>query len=246
MTVLANLSDMHCGKGWMYRPDLAQRGLELLARTDYDACIITGDITDWGLRFEFEMAVQLLEQIEGEIFAVPGNHDARHEGYKIFQELVGPRRNSKPLDDLLLIGLDSTSPDLDTGKIGREQRAWMGEQIRSSSRMPVVFLHHHVIPVPDTGRERNMLVDAPGFTGDLHLLDVPLVINGHKHVPWVWRLNDMVLATTGTLSCERTNYGQSFGIYRIEDGTISVERHHIPSGRVEELYRGVFGKPSGN
>jgi len=56
------------------------------------------------------------------LVVVPGNHNARHVGYETFEEILGEKRNTITVnDELQVIGLDSSEPDLDDGKIGRWQ-----------------------------------------------------------------------------------------------------------------------------
>ena len=45
------------------------------------------------------------------------------------------------------------------------------------------MLHHHLLPVPGTGRERNIVYDAGDAIECLQRAGVDLVLSGHKHVP---------------------------------------------------------------
>ena len=45
------------------------------------------------------------------------------------------------------------------------------------------MLHHHLLPVPGTGRERNVVYDAGDAIECLQRAGVNLVLSGHKHVP---------------------------------------------------------------
>ena len=98
------------------------------------------------------------------LFAVPGNHDSRNLGNQSFEELVGERSWKLTKDgDFTVIGLDSSSPDEDRGYIGLPQHLWMEHQLDNcviDERFSIVALHHHIISIPETGRERNVLSDA--------------------------------------------------------------------------------------
>jgi 3',5'-cyclic AMP phosphodiesterase CpdA len=224
---IAHISDLHYSKSWTFRPDLLHQCLTMVNAAEPDVVIITGDITDYGLSAEFEGVKHALEALESPYLIVPGNHDSRHEGYKKFERFFAPRFLTQKYDDYQFIGIDSSEPDLDEGHVGREQLKWMGQHL---SETAIVFLHHHLVPIPNTGRERNVLVDAGEV---LHLLDqsdVPLVLSGHKHVPWVWKLGRMVVSTAGTTSCERTGVYQSFNIVELSAHRIIVETVNIASG----------------
>ena len=65
------------------------------------------------------------------------------------------------------------------------------------------MLHHHLLPVPGTGRERNVVYDAGDAIECLQRAGVDLVLSGHKHVPYAWRLEDLFVVNTGTVSSLR-------------------------------------------
>ena len=65
------------------------------------------------------------------------------------------------------------------------------------------MLHHHLLPVPGTGRERNVVHDAGDTLETLQRADVHLVLSGHKHVPYAWRLENLFVVNAGTVSTTR-------------------------------------------
>ncbi len=56
---------------------------------------------------------------------------------------------------------------------------------------------------PGTGRERNVVYDAGDAIECLQRSGVRLVLSGHKHVPYVWRLEDLFVVNAGTVSSLR-------------------------------------------
>ena len=223
---IAHISDIHYSKSWMFLRDMLEDCIAMVNQENPDIVIITGDVTDYGLRAEFEGVRDELKKIQSPYLIVPGNHDSRHEGYKKFEEFFGKRFFVKEIDGYKFIGLDSSEPDIDEGRIGRAQLEWLQHHISPQS---VVFLHHHRVPIPYTGRERNVLVDAGETLKMLDLHKVPLVLSGHKHVPWVWKVNNTVVSTAGTVSCERTGSNQSFDIIELEEKRVVVEKVSIKS-----------------
>ena len=205
----------------------ARKAIERINKEEVDVVVVTGDLTDYGLRDEYKGVKKLLEELSSPYVAVPGNHDARHEGYKIFEEYFGERFFIKKFGRYKFIGLDSSEPDIDEGHVGREQIERMHSSMDSNS---VIFLHHHLLPIPNTGRERNILVDAGDILKLLSEYGVKLVLNGHKHVPWVWNINNIVVSTAGTASCERTPYTQSFNIVEI-DKKIKIRKINVSDGK---------------
>ena len=88
--------------------------------------------------------------------------------------------------------------------------------------LKVLALHHHLLPVPGTGRERNICYDAGDTLQVLIRSGVDLVLSGHKHVPHVWRLEDLVVATAGTCSSLRLR-GKIKPCYNV----IMLENNHM-------------------
>ncbi|MBJ7347917.1 MAG: hypothetical protein JHC87_05015, partial [Thermoleophilaceae bacterium] len=71
------------------------------------------------------------------------------------------------------------------------------------------------------------------------LLDsgVDLVLSGHKHVPYAWRLEDMFIVTTGTVSTTRVR-GRTRPCYLWISGNadeVLIERCYPGEGREEML-----------
>ena len=60
------------------------------------------------------------------------------------------------------------------------------------------MLHHHLVAVPNTGRERNTVSDAGDVLALLSASKVDLVLSGHKHVPHVWSVDGVMVVTSGT------------------------------------------------
>ena len=80
---------------------------------------------------------------------------------------------------------------------GSRSSSTAGEGLR------VFALHHHLLPVPGTGRERNVVYDAGDAIECLQRSHVDLVLSGHKHVPYAWRLEDIFVVNAGTVSTLR-------------------------------------------
>ncbi len=102
-----------------------------------------------------------------------------------------------------VVAVDSTAPDLDGGEIGRGRYRWIEEQFDDESRLRVFVCHHHLLPVPGTGRERNIVNDAGDALETLQHAGVDLVLSGHKHVPYAWRLENLFVVNAGTVSSLR-------------------------------------------
>ncbi len=166
--------------------------------------LITGDITTEGLREEYEAFAKAFEEFSIPSVIIPGNHDERNYGTAIFEELIGERYRTYEDEFIALYAADSAEPDNDAGHVGRTLYNPIRDFFASAKEKVKIFaLHHHLVAVPFTGREYNVVEDAGAILGLLDSSACSIVLNGHRHVPWMWRLNDMVLYSTGTLMSRR-------------------------------------------
>lgn len=199
---IAHLSDIHIGSRH-FLPNLLERAIAEINELEPDAVIISGDLTDEGFRQQYKSAQTYLASIKcPNVLVVPGNHDSRNVGYVHFEELLGPRHKILHLPGLTIVGVDSSEPDIDSGRIGREQYGWL-EEAFSDDCFKIFALHHHLLPVPGTGRERNVVSDAGDVLEVLLRLGVDIVVTGHKHVPYAWMLENLFVINAGTVASLR-------------------------------------------
>ena len=117
---ICQISDIHCGNA-RFIPELLDRTIIEINRSNPATVVVSGDLTDAGYREEFEQAAEYIDRIECEsIMVIPGNHDSRNVGYVHFERLFGERQSVIDLDEVILVGVDSSEPDLNDGQVGRE------------------------------------------------------------------------------------------------------------------------------
>jgi 3',5'-cyclic AMP phosphodiesterase CpdA len=225
---IAHLSDIHCG-GPYFVPNLMERALAEVNDLDPDIVICSGDLTTFGFKQEYAMAKEYLDRIRCEQFVViPGNHDSRNVGYVHFEEMFGPRNSVLRVGGVTVVAVDSTEPDLDHGQIGRGRYRWIEEQFAEPADLKIFVLHHHLLPVPGTGRERNIVYDAGDAIECLQRSGVNLVLAGHKHVPYAWRLENLFVVNAGTVSSLRLrgNTRPCYNVIEVDDKHVSVWRKY--------------------
>jgi 3',5'-cyclic AMP phosphodiesterase CpdA len=120
-----------------------------------------------------------------------------------FDDFFGDRSSVVHEANVSVVAVDSSEPDLDGGHIGRTRYDWIVEQFARPARLRVFVLHHHLVAVPGTGRERNVVSDAGDVLETLQRAGVNLVLCGHKHVPYAWRFEDLFVVNAGTVSSLR-------------------------------------------
>lgn len=180
---VVQMSDIHVGSG-LFRPELLSSAVEEANALSPDLVVIAGDLTMEGYRWEFEEARAYLDRIEcPNVVVVPGNHDARNVGYRFFEEFFGARESAVtvpvPEGEAKVVAMDSSKPDLDEGEIGREHYAWLDSEFRGWDRGPrILVVHHHILAVPGTGRDVNILRDSGDVMAILREVRVDLVLSG--------------------------------------------------------------------
>jgi Icc protein len=225
---IAHLSDLHCGDP-TFRPGLLERAIGEINDMQPAAVICTGDLTVFGFKDEYRQARDYLNAIECETFVViPGNHDSRNVGWLHFEEMFGPRNSVVHVGGLTVVAIDSSEPDLDHGHVGRGRYGWIEEQFGHPAELRIFALHHHLLPVPGTGRERNVVYDAGDAIECLQRAGVDLVLSGHKHVPYAWKLEDLFVVNAGTVSTFRLrgNTRPCYNVIEVSGSHVDVWRKY--------------------
>ena len=90
------------------------------------------------------------------------------------------------------------------------------------------MLHHHLLPMPGTGRERNMVYDAGDTLEVLQRCKVNLVLVGPQARAHAWRFENLFVVNAGTV-CSLRLRGKTrpcYNIVTIGDDEVPVERKY--------------------
>ncbi len=213
--LIAQLSDVHFGDP-RFDKDLMGMTINEINHAGPDLVIIPGDLTANGYREQFEEAKTFIDEIScPQSVIIAGNHDCRNVGFLHFEDVFGPRYHTStyefgvccgavPQKEIRVVAADSNKPDMNDGEIGRDKYEWIYDELEGEYRFKVFILHHHLVSIPGTGRERNIVWDAGDVLAELRRAKVDLVLAGHKHVPYAWPIGGMLVVTSGTASTWRT------------------------------------------
>lgn len=229
---IVHLSDLHLG-GSDFVPLWGEQVVETVNAVNPEILIVTGDLTTEGHVDEYEQVNNYLRKFKpANRIIVPGNHDSRNEGYTIFEEIFRTRYPFFENEQLQLLGVDSSQPDIDDGHIGRNNYQLIANRLNDAHRIKVLVLHHHLIPIPGTGRERHIPTDAGDVLKLCTDLNIQIILSGHKHLPWVWRLGDCWLITGGTATSRRLKGRSypSFNILDIAENGFSLTEVNVATG----------------
>ncbi len=230
--VIAQLSDVHCGDP-RFDEELMLRVVREINEARPDLVIVPGDLTAMGYAEQFREFVAYLDLIEcPRRVVIAGNHDCRNVGDRLFERIVGTRNTCFTCDfppdgrngRLKVLAVDSNIPDLNDGEIGREKTARIREEFGEGDTFKLFVLHHHLVSIPRTGRERNVVWDAGDVLEALRDAEVDLVLAGHKHVPYSWPVAELLVVTSGTAASHRTRgeSAPSYNLLRITRDAIEV------------------------
>jgi putative phosphoesterase len=236
---IGHISDIHCSYGVDFNEQIYKKAVNLLNRANADFIFISGDLTSDGLLPEYRLAKEKIQSINGKIIIVPGNHDERNLGYKLFPEFFGEPSFVYSTNTLNLVGLSSSEPDKDDGRLGRRRHLLLEEAVQKAQKLTIVGFHHHLVPVPNSDREKNIIEDA-GETLDIILRhEIPLVLMGHRHVPYAVKIHKTLLVNAGTFSSNRTraHFGHTFNLIDIDDEVIEVIVVDVKSGKHKKMIR---------
>ncbi|MDQ4145455.1 MAG: metallophosphoesterase, partial [Actinomycetota bacterium] len=179
---------------------------------------------------------------ELEMVIIPGNHDLMNVGFLHFRDAFGkadrvvripfgPEGEAEAVDYATVVSVNSSKPDLAEGEIGHSKYDWIRKAYAWEDDFRIFVLHHHLVPVPGTGRERNVVWDAGDVLALLTELRVDLVMCGHKHVPNVWQLGEMLLVNSGTASSHRVR-----GYTRPSYNVVEIDKDRV---RIVHKYPGL-------
>ncbi len=200
---------------------------------DVDLYLHLGDITHTGTLLDYQYAIEQFKKFKPRskcpIMVLIGNHDAMNVGYLLFEEMIGKRHYEYEDDDIYIIGIDSTKPDLPGGIIHHNVIEAVRKRLEKRERenkFKVVCFHHQLIPIPNTGKERSAIDDSGDMLKMLLETKADLILNGHRHTSNLYTVSssekDLYIFNAGTFCCNKTRYRELFtySIIDIEENNI--------------------------
>jgi Icc protein len=236
---IAQISDMHCGHP-MFDAELLDHAIDEIAELKPNLVAVVGDLTSEGYGPQFRQAKRYLDRLSHlEMVVIPGNHDLMNVGFLHFRDAFGKSDRvirlpmtapdgGEPSRWATVVAVNSSKPDLAEGEVGHIRYDWIRAAYEWPDDYRIFILHHHLVSVPGTGRERNIVWDAGDVLALLTELDVSLVLAGHKHVPNVWQFGEMLLVNSGTASSHRVRgYTRpSYNVIEIDDEKVRIVQRY--------------------
>jgi len=223
--LLVQISDVHCGP--MFSRQTLRTAVKEINEMCPDVVLVTGDLTENGLITEFKTAATELKKLKPKkIIYVSGNHDYRSTGYLLFKEFFPFSQVTEIENTAIIVVLSSARPDRDDGEVGHRQNLWLENTLEKyRKKVKIVAIHHHIIPVPDTGADQITIVDAGDVLRSLTKSKARLVLCGHRHRPWRWKMEDMLVVHAGSVSCEKLRgfFCNSYNVITVKGDKIEAK-----------------------
>src|SRR4051812_22883973 len=141
---IVQISDLHIGG--LFKQDIFDILVdEINNELQPDVIIVSGDLTDDGLIFQFEQARREIQKFKcNNLIIFPGNHDYRHTGYLLFKEYFPIAKpdsakvyeykdnniyNKNP-QRVIVTTIDTARPDRDEGEVGHVQNLWLNKTLK--------------------------------------------------------------------------------------------------------------------
>lgn len=192
-----------------------------------DVVVVTGDLTNEGIRDEYERCRSLLSTIRTKkLVAVSGNHDYRNTGYLLFRRYFPSHNITELGGKVVLATIGTARPDRNEGEVGYRQNLWLENTLKKyRDWLIIVAMHHHLVDVPDTGSGHQTVRDAGDVLRTILDSGVGLVLCGHNHRPWVWDFGRLKVVNAGTVTSERPRglFENTYNIITVNDGAARVD-----------------------
>jgi Icc protein len=232
--LLVQISDVHCGP--MFLRETLRAAIKEINTLNPDIVLVTGDLTENGITSEFKTASEELKKLKSQkLIFVSGNHDYRSTGYLLFREYF-PFQQVTETGEAAIVVLSSARPDRDDGEVGHRQNIWLERTLENyKDKTRIVAIHHHVIPVPDTGADQITVIDAGDVLRSLVKSKASLVLCGHRHRPWRWKMENMHIVHAGSVSCEKLRgfFCNSYNVISVEGKKVEARLKIVNGDFVE-------------
>ncbi|MEK0339226.1 MAG: metallophosphoesterase family protein [Nitrosopumilus sp.] len=223
--IIVQLSDLHVGSQFL--PEVFETLVKEVNELNPDVIVITGDLTNEGLMKEYEECKSLLTKFNvKKIISISGNHDYRNTGYLLFKKFFPFQTVNELDDDVVLVTVGTARPDRNEGEVGYRQNLWLERTMKKyKDKVKIVAMHHHLIPIPDTGSDQLTVVDAGDVLRTVLDTKVDVVLCGHKHRPWAWNFGKLTIVNAGTATSERLRglFENTYNILTISNKKVLVD-----------------------
>jgi 3',5'-cyclic AMP phosphodiesterase CpdA len=236
------LSDLHFGT--REEPEIEGDLRTLVAETEPELVIASGDLTHRNTPEQHDRAARFLRSLGPPLLVIPGNHDMPRwppfRFTKTFDEFLRVWKETEPVhrsERLVVCGLNSVRPwKQQGGALRREQieRAATIFREAPSGALRIAAVHHHLLGAPWRSKKRT-IANRSTVLGGLVDAGAELVVSGHVHQSSIGERREFevvggkVRATTvviapglGQPRPKRRGEARGLHLFEADDGSLRV------------------------
>ena len=255
MIRIIHMSDIHFGREDVRAITQAQ---DYIQAANADAIIVSGDLTQFGKRDEFEAAWQWLDQFKAPTIVVAGNHDTPmlnliervQDPFGRFQKMFGKKACELTIEDVGLFGLNTsrgwqTRANWAEGSVDLADLDKIIDEAGEPGRGPVngLVCHHPFRSVPDaplqTSTRRGMRASERLAASPINVL-----LTGHVHKPSAHVIQEAtgryLAISAGTLSTRLRDSPPSLNDISIDGSRIVVRAINFRDEKTEIVLMGQW------
>ena len=166
--------------------------VSMISQKNYDALLISGDLTHNGTLESYQTLQKILDPIETEIYVLPGNHDDLSNLSQVFNKSC---LCNFIIDCWEVITIDSVQAGKVSGRLSDEQLYSLSKQISSSSAKYIALcLHHPPVSMQSDWDDEMSLENPEDLFAVIDQYDnIKAVMWGHSHQCSEFNRNDVKL-----------------------------------------------------
>jgi 3',5'-cyclic-AMP phosphodiesterase len=155
---------------------------------DAELMVITGDLSDWGDRADYEWLRSRLDSFPLPVRLCIGNHDNRAAFLGVFPEYVEPDGFAQGIQDTVAgrcLFLDTNEPRTHAGRYCASRQDWLKRRLSEHDGPFLLFMHHHPMPTHLGPMDQIGLLDDAAFRQIVgrHRDKIRHIFFGHCHLP---------------------------------------------------------------
>ncbi|GAA6134089.1 metallophosphoesterase [Oceaniserpentilla sp. 4NH20-0058] len=184
---------------------------------EVDFILLTGDLTETGIKAEFEWVCEAMEKAKQPILSVIGNHDALAFGTDIWHKYFGPEDYSFTYQNSKFIAYNDNKYEFSNVP----DRDWLEQEAQGYETRDYTMVFSHIAPW-DTDL---------ALSEELKNLGVDLGVHGHVHKFDYWQLTDVQLPHYATTFTKE----ESFGLLSINPAGFTLENCTLDKCEVAQI-----------
>ncbi len=168
-----------------------------------DAFILTGgDLTQDGNPKDMKEYIKLISKHKLPVYHVAGNHDFwKQTEWPDYKKIIGSSTYTFSVDNLFFIITDSASQTF-----GSNQRKWLEKKLKQNQGKEIIIVSHTPFFVKKAYEAGFLLPEKKELIQLYEKYGVKWLLNGHTHVNYDVKLNNIHYITVGIFIDKQANY----------------------------------------